>query len=1015
MKFKILLSLGITLLFSITNWFSDSNDSKDQTYVSREASKKAQNLEALEEYYRSLKANIHTGQIELEDAAKMRLAVDKFARTNRAKNDEVEWEFMGPNNVGGRTRALMVYEEDVNILLAGSVSGGLFRSTNRAQSWEPLPGFDENLIVGSIARLRFDGGGDAIYVGTGHSREPIEGVFPQGEGESAFLGGGLYVSTDGGDTWSLVSDFAPGTWTVNDDWAFTNKLAADPSNPQRLWVGTNFGLRPYIHGSGDLEPLPSGLGDDPVSDFAVSPDGSTIIVAQDNEVFVSTDFGQTFEQRNNGAFTTSGNETIDVAIAPDNANEMYASVSNTAGTLKAVYGTLNAGGTWTAASPPSTPGIFAPFINTAIGRPQGNYNNMITVVPNPEPGSREVILGGVSLYKYTIPLGSTPTVSFWETIAAVQSSFPGAPPSPNYVHANIHTEVWDSEGRLYLGTDGGIFMSPDNGGVYLNMNNNYTTTQYYSVAFNPSGQFLGGVNGEGTLWVDLEGLSSQQAERVTAGDGFDCEISQEDPNFMFTTQYFGGLFRTSDGGLNWFFNNELFDESDGSADFSTDIAFHENMNNEFSRQFVDYIPAIDDPNLVDVIPPEVTANGDTIIKRIPAGTTIVTEADNSNFEAATTLTEDLNFYSYYVRTVAGNPIIFNNVADTLPVQEKEQFLLAAALSGGVFITRQPLKTNGTPEWFQISEDENPGVNPSAVEWSPDGDHLYVGYTDGRLIRFSGFNDSWTEAELVFDEMDFNLERTVIHNGTSTITDIDVDYSQGRGTVIGGPPASERVAITIGRYGGSGKVRVSNVAASTDESDTFESIWNVPTELQGMPCYSVVMDLSAPNDILMVGTEYGVFYTGDGGNTWTSANNGEMPRVPVFDLRQQKQPDYKVENSGVVYAATHGRGMFRTGYLLNPNTSADFGFEVAELGPVKVFPNPTADMATIQFDLGVNEQVDIYVYSIEGRLVKAVQNNRIESGQQKQVRLNVSDLSSGTYIVQVQAGEYIETAKFIKKQ
>lgn len=86
---------------------------------------------------------------------------------------------------GGEVRAL--YAAPKGVLLAGTWGAGIFRSTDRGDTWTP--------------------------VNTGLAYEPGEGfvyveVFAQ-KGETLYVGtqGGLYASTDGGNTWHYVPNF----------------------------------------------------------------------------------------------------------------------------------------------------------------------------------------------------------------------------------------------------------------------------------------------------------------------------------------------------------------------------------------------------------------------------------------------------------------------------------------------------------------------------------------------------------------------------------------------------------------------------------------------------------------------------------------------------------------------------------------------------------------------------------------------------------------------------------------
>jgi photosystem II stability/assembly factor-like uncharacterized protein len=1005
MKFRILFLSVFAVALGAAGWYAYSGCSLEAvtTYVPRSEFNETQGIKGAMEYYKLVRANIYTGEIEREDVINTRNAVQEISRQGVAKDADLTWSSMGPVNVGGRTRGLTSYPNDPNTLLAGGISGGLFRSTNGGGSWTLLTGFQDAIGVSSIAILE----NGHIYVATGHSREG----FTSGGGGSEFMGSGLYVSTDDGASFNIVSDFEPQIWNPGDDWAVTNIIAADPSNPSRLWVGTNFGLYPYIDGEMELGSLPNGLFPQLTQDFVISSSGQNIMVAVGTRTFVSTDFGENFTQVNDDVNTFAGSSTIDLAVAPYNEDIFFSSVAAPNGRLKGIYATLDAGQTWNEIAPSNVTGtsLFAPF-STTLSQ-QGNYDNMITVVPTGSGEDFNVIMGGIVLYRWQSPSNVTPGITLWENINANFASAPGLPPSPLYVHSDIHESHWTSDGTLYLGTDGGIFKTTDNGQTWSTVNFNYSTTQYYSIAFSPSGQTLGGLQDNGTLWLSLQAGNPGLARQFTGGDGFACAISQEFPDYMFSTIYNGEVFRSTDGGTNVANLGNLMEVSNGGgSDFFTDIALYENPDNQFSEIFVQYTPTIDDPNLVFYEDYVVTADGDTIIGEVPAETVINIDASNSDFILTDVLDEPLYFYSYYVRTVGNNEFVYHNVGDTTFVQETPQFMMAAPLSNGVYITREPMKTNGVPQWYPLSEDNG---SPSSVEFSPDGDHLYVGYSSGQLVRYSGLNNAWTGDELNFDEPEFEITKDIIYSGSGVVTDIEVDYSMGQGTAPGAEPASERVAISIGNYGGNSKIRVSNDAATTATNTSFQNIWNVEPGIVGMPCYSVVMDVADPNKLL-AGTEYGIWYTDNNGEDWVNVNNGEMVRVPVYGLRQQKLPNWKVENSGVVYAGTHGRGVFKSDYFFNaPNSIEDTYTAVEPLSDLIIFPNPAADIATLKYSMGTPGNVTMRVFSLDGRLVDSKVGQPVEAGRDRLMTINVADLPTGTYLVQLSTDKESKTVKFVK--
>ena len=106
------------------------------------------------------------------------------------------WEWLGPGNIGGRVRALLIHPGDPDILWAGSAGGGIWKTTNGGNSWAPLNDFLPSIAVGCMALDPNDP--DVLYAGTGESFA--------GDG---LPGAGVFKSADGGVTWVQLAATAP--------------------------------------------------------------------------------------------------------------------------------------------------------------------------------------------------------------------------------------------------------------------------------------------------------------------------------------------------------------------------------------------------------------------------------------------------------------------------------------------------------------------------------------------------------------------------------------------------------------------------------------------------------------------------------------------------------------------------------------------------------------------------------------------------------------------------------------
>ena len=133
------------------------------------------------------------------------------------------WTWLGPGNIGGRVRSLVIDPTNTNVMFAGSVGGGIFKTTDGGASWAPVDDFMANLAVSTIVMQ--PGLPSTMYAGTGEGFYNSDGI----------RGAGVFKSTDGGTTWSQLPS------TANSSWFYVNKLAMSPDG-QVILAATRTGL-----------------------------------------------------------------------------------------------------------------------------------------------------------------------------------------------------------------------------------------------------------------------------------------------------------------------------------------------------------------------------------------------------------------------------------------------------------------------------------------------------------------------------------------------------------------------------------------------------------------------------------------------------------------------------------------------------------------------------------------------------------------------------------------------------
>lgn len=507
---------GVTAVsaFFLTN---DRANSEVANYHPREhkfGEKHATGIEGAFEYYAELRKNVETGQVNPEDFFRgyqesQQIPVDRAT---------VGWKDHGPDNVGGRTRAILIDQDDDNHLFAGSVSGGLFESINRGNTWSKVEGFVDNLGISSMCQT--DDG--TIYVATGHSAESVNGT----TSSSGMDGAGVFVSSDGGSSFSLVS----GT----ENYSYINEVVSQGND---IFIAASAGLIKYSDGTlTAVSDVPTGC-----KALSISPDEQVIVAgASASKTYVSEDGGNTFTDVS-GSISSGGIPQgagrIEYAISHEQENGkyyVYASAANSY--LVGVYMSSDNGMTWSQIAPANTGvvGAFAPFSNSISG--QGTYDNIISCVKgNPQA----ILLGGIDVFAKS-------TNGNWEE----RSNGFVSPSTGLYVHSDQHEMQWDSQGRLWIGNDGGVFFSDDNGNSFNEANRGYNVTQFYKIGFSAHGDVIGGAQDNGTQANYHDNHTYREHDAVGGGDGFGCAMSFMNRDFIYYSVYYGALYRSSDRGVN---------------------------------------------------------------------------------------------------------------------------------------------------------------------------------------------------------------------------------------------------------------------------------------------------------------------------------------------------------------------------------------------------------------------------------------------------------------------------------
>ncbi len=514
--------------------------------------------------------------------------IDSGARTALAPT---AWEPLGPGNIGGRTRALLIDPNDPRVLYAAGVSGGIWMTIDGGSSWRPLADFLPNIDVASMAMDPSDS--RVLYAGTGegHFREIVRGT------GLPLRGAGVFKSVDGGQTWRRLEN------TATADFQWVNRLRVSPRDSRRVYAATRSGVwRSLDGGETWSRVLPTTvLGG--CFDLALRPDtpGDRILAScgtfQQATIYLNLNAESASVW--NPVLTEFGMGLTSLALAPSNPSLVYAiSASYVGGPGNRFNGGLHAvffsdqggaAGTWTArlrnssADKLSTLLLTNPLVaysETCNTGPEsysnlGWYTNTIAVDPvNPEI----VWAGGVDLFRSDDGGRSWGPVTFWWD----------SPPSS---HADQHVLVFDpgydgqSNQTLFVGSDGGVWRT-DNAragkagaaGIcdststavrWTSLNHNYGVTQFYHGAPFPDGRrYFGGTQDNGTL-MSSDSSGEEGWSRILGGDGGYVAVDPNHPQILYAEAQQLNFHKSIDGGRNFFPAVNGIGESPGAFLFIT--------------------------------------------------------------------------------------------------------------------------------------------------------------------------------------------------------------------------------------------------------------------------------------------------------------------------------------------------------------------------------------------------------------------------------------------------------------
>lgn len=417
--------------------------------------------------------------------------------------------------------------------------------------------------------------------------------------------GGVWKTTDGGNTWTPVGDRFAGMGVTD--------IIVDPNNPNIVYVATGDEDGQHIQSIGVFKTTNGGntwtatgltfsLGNNQyIRDLAFYPGNSQKIFALTNtDIKYTTNGGATWTNANVNYSPyqpfTAYFQTI--VFDPNDANKVVVSdvwdglyVSNNGGSSFALHQGIPGGNSAIPLKLTTTPndpdyfygldanGTFMKFrfnmnntssdlvrsTNISGFNSQGGYNVALAVSPT---NKNNIIVGGVRGYVST---------NNGQSFSVKLNPYNNPPGVGFYVHPDHHHMSFLSNGTTVIdGHDGGIHKGNFSSSSWTDISDGLVITQSYNIAVTQSN------NGDDFVMAnqDNDGFSKvlkngvRQWVAAAAGDGTAAGIDYSNPNIRYLGGTNGALYRSNDGYASSAYSATQLLSPTGSAAFVSPMEIH---------------------------------------------------------------------------------------------------------------------------------------------------------------------------------------------------------------------------------------------------------------------------------------------------------------------------------------------------------------------------------------------------------------------------------------------------------
>jgi hypothetical protein len=592
-------------------------------------------------------------------------------------------------------------------------------------------------------------------------------------------GGGIWKTTNGGSSWTPLSDFISQTGVT--------AIVIHPTNPNTIYIGTGDGYGNLdVKGIGVLKSTDGGATwqntglswttsqTTVVSSMVMSPTNTSVLVATTNDgIYRTMDAGASWTRVRTGrhqdvkfkpgdgntAYATvnsttttsanilkssdggatwtlvtalSGLNRINIAVTPSNPNAVAAIASRSTGsTFGGLYYSSNSGTSFELRS--SSPNILGYAANGNDTSGQGWYDLCIAISPT---DANNILIGGINTW------GSTNGGVNW----TLKTHWSGASGVPT-VHADKHYLAFSpvNSSMVIQCNDGGIYKSTNSGTAWQDITNGLAITMYYriSTAQTNDNVMMGGTQDNG----GRKRTSSGTWSMATGGDGMDVAVDPTNANIMYSSYPGGNVYRSTDQFVN---NDVTISNNIAASERSGWLSPYTLDPNNSSVIYLGYKNVFKTTNRGDSwtkistnISPDDNLSEIAVSKSSP-GTLYVT-----NGKALFKTTNDGGSWTTVTPSgLGGNRITYIAIS---PTNANTVWVTVGGYSAGVKVFKS---INGGSAWTNISG-TLPNVPMNCIVYE-DGtnDALYIGgdigvyYRDASMSDWAYFNNGLPNCEII---------------------------------------------------------------------------------------------------------------------------------------------------------------------------------------------------------------------------------------------------------------------------